>query len=232
MNKAYIILVLTLIIVSNACAQQSSEMAKLRSELETIYADDQTDRSNLSHFPPSSQESKDLWEKIDKKDSINLIKVVGILEKYGWLGIEDVGKLGNSALFLVIQHSDLATQIKYLPVLEQAVKAGKASLPNYALLKDRILIRSGARQLYGSQISQNIKTGLKYVLPIDDVENVDKRRAEVGLPPMKEYLKNFNMSWSIMQYENDLAASKSKEETTKPLFSPFKPTHKPDSIPR
>ena len=216
MKNVYIILVLTFIIVSNACGQLSSELAKVRSELEIIYADDQTDRNKLSQFPPSSEETKDLWEKIDKKDSVNLVKVVSILERYGWLGIDDVGKLGNSALFLVIQHSDLATQMKYLPLMEEAVKAGKASLPNYALLKDRVLIRSGAKQLYGSQISQDIKTGLKYVLPIDDVENLDKRRAEVGLPPMKDYLKNFNMSWSIMQYENDLAAIQSKDATTKP----------------
>lgn len=231
MNKAYNIFVLKLIIVTTAYGQLPSELAGVRSELETIYADDQTDRSTLSHLPPSSLEFKNLWKTINKKDSINLIKVQGILDKYGWLGVEEVGKHGNSALFLVIQHSDLSTQIKYLPLLEEATKAGKASASDLALLKDRTLVRAGKRQIYGSQIGKNNRTGLNYVLPLEDPENVDKRRAEVGLPPMRDYLKHFNMNWSILQYESDIAASRSQgAQQTKPLFTPFKPTHLRDSL--
>lgn len=231
MNKVFIFFVLNLIIVTTAYGQLPSEIARVRSELETIYVDDQTDRRTLSHLPPSSLEFKNLWKTINKKDSINLIKVQGILDKYGWLGVEDVGKHGNSALFLVIQHSDLSTQIKYLPLLEEAIKAGKASASDLALLTDRILVRSDKRQKYGSQIGKNNRTGLNYVLPMLDPENVDKRRAEKGLPPMREYLKHFNMNWSILQYESDIAASKNQGAVqTKPLFSPFKPTHLRDSL--
>lgn len=222
---------LLFLIVKPAAGQYSTDLARLRSELEMIYIDDQKGRRELSNYDYSSQKYKELWKTIVKRDSANLNKVKNILDNYGWLSPEEIGRNGNSALFLVIQHADLATQIKYLPLLEEAVKATKASASNFALLKDRILIRSGRRQMYGSQIGRNNRTGLKYVLPIEDPENVDKRRAELGLAPMKEYLLSFNMNWSILQYESDIAASSPLGATaSKPLFKPFKPRHLRDSL--
>ncbi|MEJ7677411.1 MAG: hypothetical protein WKG06_05970 [Segetibacter sp.] len=35
------------------------------------------------------------------------------------------------------------------------------------------------------------KTGKKYVDLLDDPDGVDKRRAQVGLPPMAEYLSQY-----------------------------------------
>jgi hypothetical protein len=43
--------------------------------------------------------------------------------------------------------------------------------------------------------------------PIVDVDHVDERRAQVGLQPMAEYLKNWNMSWNVEQYKKNLPAS-------------------------
>jgi len=40
---------------------------------------------------------------------------------------------------------------KYLPVVESAVKEGKTLASNLAVLKDRITLREGGKQIYGSQ---------------------------------------------------------------------------------
>ena len=230
MNKFYIVALLSLI-VSTTYGQTSTDLIKLRSELEVIYTDDQKGRRELSNYNSSSQESRDLWKTINKSDSANLNKVRNILDKYGWLSVEQIGREGNSALFLVIQHSDLPTQMKYQPMMEEAVKAGKASGGSFALLTDRILIGTSKKQRYGSQIGQNNKTGIKYVLPLEDPENVDIRRGSVGLSPMKEYLEHFKMTWSIIQYESDLAANTPKNPIIlKPVFKPFKQTHLRDTI--
>lgn len=230
MNKFHFIALL-LLIVKPAFGQYSTDLARLKAELEEIYTNDQKGRRDLSSYDPSSQEYKELWKTISKSDSANLNKVTYILDHYGWLSLEEVGRNGNSALFLVVQHADLATQIKYLPLLEEAVKTGKASASNFALLKDRVLVRLGKRQVYGSQIGRNNRTGLNYVLPIEDPENVDKRRAELGLTLMKEYLTIFNMNWSILQYESDIAASRTQDlSSPRPIFKPFKPFHHRDSL--
>ncbi len=141
------------------------------------------------------------WGVIKHNDSINLKKVTSMIDKYGWLGPVEIGDDGCQTLFIVIQHADLLTQEKYLPVLRAAVNAGKARPSRQAILEDRILIRKGQKQIYGSQVFLNIKTNEAYVLPLEDPYNLDIRRASMGLEPMANYIENnFNVEWDISKY--------------------------------
>jgi hypothetical protein len=145
------------------------------------------------------------WQTTRYNDSVDLIKVRAIIDKYGWLGPDEIGDDGNSTLFLVIQHADLKTQEKYLPVMQDAVKAGKARASSLALLEDRIALREGKKQIYGSQFYLNTQTNEAYVLPMDDPDHVDQRRSEVGLHSMAEYLwEGFNVKWELSQYFKNL----------------------------
>src|SRR5690606_35323113 len=87
--------------------------------LDSILIEDQKYRLELKEIENKygwgSKEMKEHWKLISFKDSVNLIKITAILDKYGWLGPDVVGEQGNSALFLVIQHSNQKTQEKYLP---------------------------------------------------------------------------------------------------------------------
>lgn len=176
--------------------------------LDSIYIEDQKYRQQIDGIEKKygweSKEMKAHWKIINEKDSINLIKVKSILDKYGWLGADVVGEQGNSTLFLVIQHSDQATQEKYLPMMREAVKNGKAQSSSLALLEDRVALRQGKRQIYGSQIGRDPETQIYYVLPLEDPDNVDKRRAEVGLGPLSEYVNHWQIKWDVEQYKKDL----------------------------
>src|SRR5690606_25247297 len=94
-----------------------------------------------------------LWKVISYHDSINAEIVFGLLDKHGWLGPEMVGNQGVTTLFLVIQHSDLEYQLKYFEMMKQAVADKKLNAGNFAMLEDRILMRQGKKQKYGSQVS-------------------------------------------------------------------------------
>ena len=144
------------------------------------------------------------WKIIQEKDSINLIKVKNILDEVGWLGFDVLGDQGNSALFLVIQHSDIVTQEKYLPMMRDAVKKGNAHGSQLALLEDRVALRQGKKQIYGSQIGKDNETNKYYVSPLEDPDNVDKRRAEVGLGPLATYVSQWQIKWDVKQYKKDL----------------------------
>ena len=136
---------------------------------------------------------------------MNLIKVSAIIDKYGWLGPVEIGDDANSTLFLVIQHADLKTQEKYLPLMRTAVKNGKAKARNLALLEDRVALREGGKQLYGTQVFQNVITKQCFVLPLADPDRLDIKRAEIGLQPLAAYLKdNFNSTWDVAKYLKDL----------------------------
>lgn len=104
-------------------------------------------------------------------------------------------------LFLVIQHSNLSTQEKYLPMLRDAVKQRKAEGANLALLEDRVAIRRGERQIYGSQVNYDMETHKYYLLPLEDPENVNRRRNSVGLGQLEDYLSRWGIKWSAESYE-------------------------------
>lgn len=179
--------------------------------LDTIYEEDQSYRMQIdeieSKYGRDSDEMKAHWKIINEKDSLNLIQVKKILDERGWLGPRVVGNKGNTTLFLVIQHADQETQEKYLPMMREAVKQGNAIPSSLAMLEDRVALGKGGKQIYGSQIGYNPETEELYVLPMIDPDNVDKRRDEVGLESMQEYISNWDLTWDVEAYKKELLKS-------------------------
>ena len=124
-----------------------------------------------------------------------------------------IGREGNRTLFLVIQHANISTQEKYLPMMREAVKNHKASASHLALLEDRIALRQGKKQIYGSQIA-TAKDGTVYIQPLDDPDNVDKRRAAAGLGPLADYVQRWNLKWDAEGYKKQLPEIEKKEKET------------------
>lgn len=195
-------------------AEVASQLLTL--QLDTIYHDDQDGRvisdSLQKLYGWQAKEIVDRWRDIEVKDSVNQMKVCAIIDRYGWIGTNVIGQRGNTTLFLVIQHASLATQQKYLPLLRDAVKKGNASGSDLALMEDRIALRTGRKQIYGSQISAYEGENRYYVSPLEDPDNVDKRRTGVGLRPMSVYLSYWNMKWDLEQYKKDLPMIEAKEK--------------------
>jgi hypothetical protein len=184
--------------------------------LDTVYQEDQKYRQQIEgiadNYGWESEEMKAHWTIINKIDSINLIKVKKILDEHGWLGSDIIGSKGSEALFLVIQHSDLATQEKYLPLMRDAVKKGKANSSALALLEDRVALRQGKKQIYGSQVEQDTQTGKYYILPLEDPDNVDKRRSEMGLGKLQDYVSIWNITWDVEEYKKKLPEIEAKQK--------------------
>ena len=139
------------------------------------------------------------------------------------LGSDVIGSNGNFTLFLVIQHADLETQEQYLPMMREAVKNKKASAYHLALLGDRVALLRGKKQIYGSQVARDKETNAFYILPLLDPYNVDKRRAEVGLQPLAEYVKEWQIKWDVEQYKKDLPAIEAKEKARLKGFQLVRP---------
>ncbi len=161
-------------------------------------------------FGKDSKEYKEVSERIKENDSITLIEVKSMIDKFGWLGNNIVGERGSDIAFLVIHHSDNSTREKYLPIMKEAVKNGTAKKSDLALLEDRVLLAQGKRQIYGSQIGRDIETQLYFVQPLADPDNVDKRREEVGLEKLAEYLLYWQIKWDLEQYKKDLPIFEAK----------------------
>ncbi len=210
MKKIKLIAILVLAVNSILFAQNKElSETKLNQELisllDTIYYYDQNLRIVWNEidkkYGNNSKQADSIIRVVEKVDSINVIKVTKILDENGWLGEDVVGEKGNITLFLIIQHSNLETQLKYLPMFREAVKNGKAKPNQLALLEDRILMEQGKKQIYGSQLMWDQNTGKYIVYPIEDPDNVDKRRAEVGLKTLSEYLKNWDIIWDVEEHK-------------------------------
>jgi len=91
-----------------------------------------------------------------------------------------VGPAGVRAVWLVAAGDTALAPV----VLHRLVEAGPdESLPaDVAVLEDRLRIRAGRRQLYGSQM--RVVNGRVTPYPIEDAEHVDLRRESAGLPPL------------------------------------------------
>lgn len=177
----------------------------LKEKLEKIHVRDQTLRQLYqdaeAKFGRESEQMNYFWELVSEQDSLNELEVINIIEEHGWVGTSVVGGKANMTLWLVIQHAPIETQEKYLPMLRESVKKGESSGSHLALLEDRIQMRNGKPQIYGSQITTDEETGKHIVYEIKDPEYVNQRRKEVGLGPIEDYVKRWGIEWTIEQKE-------------------------------
>ena len=127
--------------------------------------------------------------KYAKEDHRNQELIISIIEKCGMPTLNEVTQEQMNAIWLGLQHTENKYRIKYFPLIEKAVKNGDLSKEQYALMKDRMLMDEGKPQIFGSQI----KNGKLYNL--ESPETVNERRLEMGLEPIEDYLKRFDITF-------------------------------------
>lgn len=163
--------------------RRRDEDQKMRRELE----------AQLAKVPPGQPGPllKDMPGGFDptKVDRDNTEYLKKACEKHGWPGKSLVGEEAANAAWLLAQHADLdpAFQAKCLDLLKVAFEKGDATGQQLAYLTDRVLLKQGKKQVYGTQFTGSGKNAQPS--PIDDEANVDKRRQEVGLGTLEEYAK-------------------------------------------
>jgi len=108
------------------------------------------------------------------------------------------GEQGSHAAWLVLQHADTTTQGKYLPLLKETALIGEASMQDYAYLLDRVLIHRKQPQIYGTQAFYEEESKTYMLYHVQDPENLDHRRLEIGLIKIDDYLFIMNNKSSYL----------------------------------
>jgi heme-degrading monooxygenase HmoA len=169
-------------IASPAFAQCNDAKDKaLCADLVSIEQRDQAARNALI----TDRQNVALIAEMNKTDREDLARVEAIIAKHGWPGKSLVGSQAAQSAWLVIQHSDVATQKKYMPMMTKAAESGELDRGKVAMTIDHILISEGKPQLFGSAFKE--VNGEFVPEPIQDQKNLDARRKEVGLGPFAEY---------------------------------------------
>lgn len=165
-------------------AADSASMDALRRELLEMGRVDQEVREG---FSPESVQDTAYMLRMMRVDSAHTARIREIMATHGWPGISRVGREAANAAFLLVQHTaDNALQAEALRLM-QAAPPGNVALPDLALLTDRVRVRQGLPQLYGSQF--HVVDSRWVADPIDDMARLDERRASMGLPPMADYVR-------------------------------------------
>lgn len=126
------------------------------------------------------------------RDEERTVRLIEIVDSYGWPTPDMVGEEAATAAWLIVQHSDAdpAFQERVLSLLTDEIDDYPGKAEQVALLTDRIATNTGELQLYGSQVGC---TGATPV-PRPELERpneVEALRAAAGLEPLDIYLARF-----------------------------------------
>jgi uncharacterized membrane protein YphA (DoxX/SURF4 family)/peroxiredoxin len=119
----------------------------------------------------------DLWTRQIAIDTSNLHMIERIFKTKGYPGKTMVGTPTNTAAWYVIQHSNKIGE--YLPLIKAAGEADELPFRLVAMMEDRHLMENGKMQVYGTQ-GMTYNNTPHMIWPIEDPENVNKRREEAG----------------------------------------------------
>lgn len=131
---------------------------------------------------------------IRNTDEENTKRLDEIVEQHGWPTISLVGQDGANAAWLLVQHADRNAkfQRKCLDLMT-GLPTEEISQRDLAYLTDRVLLAQGKKQLYGTQMAP--ADGKWAPRPLEEPDNVDRRRAERGLEPLADYIKQLESAY-------------------------------------
>lgn len=173
----------------------SSQFNKaLHDEILEMKEHDQKARSNIIHIKVPSEE---LWTVVQEIDAQNGQRLKTIINQYGWPGVSLVGLDGSSAMWLLIQHQDqnVDFQKQCLELLKIAVNKYESAAQSLAYLTDRVNMNEGRPQIYGTQWIQ--ESGKFCLYAVEDIENLDQRRSQMGLCTIAEYKKQLQSVYHL-----------------------------------
>jgi hypothetical protein len=153
------------------------ELAAVRDELLAMAEEDQAVRNAVPVRASRLEETR----------RAHLPAIERIHATYGRPEVSEVGREAAAAFWLLVQHQELGLQQRLLPEMEEAVAHGDASAEDYALLFDRVMIREGREQRWGTQTS--CVDGEAVLDPVEDPAEIDRRRQALYLPPLDAYLE-------------------------------------------
>ena len=150
---------------------------------------------SMTLTPEQQAEFQKIAARVKEADDANTKWLRAVVEKQGWPTITHVGEDGAHAAWLLVQHADADPKFQR-QCLDLMTKLPKDQVKgkDLAYLTDRVLLAEGKKQIYGTQF--NLVDGKWIPRSLEDEANVDKRRAELGLPPLAEYIEQLKKAYS------------------------------------
>jgi len=170
---------------------------ELRSELLAMREKDISTRAGLVEKGElSDNEYHPIMKAVHEE---NNKRIKEIINETGWPLESEVGEEGAEAAWLLVQHAvlDPKFQEECIVLLKQAVEIGEAKAWYLAYLHDRVLIRQGKPQIYGTQ--HEVVNGCMKPLETENLEEVNKRRELLGIWSQEEHTASLQKDYDNIQ---------------------------------
>lgn len=183
--RIYLALILTTALFSCVQTNHQTDIKanydSLRTILEKMVDRDQNIRRILvDSVGIDSPNAGPFMKKMRDIDADNQKNIRLILNKYGWIGQSKIGTKAAEAFFYSIQHSDTTLMIEWFPEFKKLADIGEADKVLCAMMEDRLLMRKGKKQIYGTQATVFRDDNKVAIWPIEDSKNVNERRKKIG----------------------------------------------------
>ena len=181
----------------------SAEIAQVQSQLANHWVGDQSARRVYLASRTDDETGAKHWTRrlavaqTNQMDTKSTEFMRGLLEEYDWIDRERFGDRVSMAAWLMMQHADDHVDLQALALgrMEAYLESGGVDKGNYAFLWDRVAVNSDRKQRYGTQPTWECTPDNKLTLkPLEDPENVNERRAAMGLDTVEEGLASMERS--------------------------------------
>lgn len=191
MKKMKKTVITTLILLSATHLSMAQTNPKLSAKIDSLYAIDQNMQQAIISASQNNATQPELQRLEKLKDEIfqkNIPLLKEILKKNGLPTYKLVGKKSSDNFMVMANHSfaDIAFQKEVIHLANKETAEKSISGNQLALLTDKMLLKSGQKQIFGTQCTY--KNGVAIAQPIANEKNVDKRRKKAGLTPLATYL--------------------------------------------
>jgi hypothetical protein len=131
-----------------------------------------------------------IYPKMRKVDSANTEEFKEMIQRIGFPGIKQVGIDGEQNAFTILLHifldgvNDEADIAYFEPIMKNAVLDGSFDPHYFTIIVDRYYSMKFNYQVYGSYWVPDKATKLRAITTIKEIDEVDKRRTSIYLPPL------------------------------------------------
>ncbi|WP_302458081.1 hypothetical protein [Mediterranea massiliensis] len=187
-----------------ATAQEQRNAATIDSLLKVVLHNDQKVRHNYnqSHDPKEKEAYLRQW---DRTDSINQSIVLPIVDSIINGRLEGLSDNSWRACFMVLQHADSPTQLKYLPFVTEYYRKGHILNYEYLIYVDRIHANQRKAQPFGSQ-SAEFTNGKRIFLPMLPKAQRDSLLQTLGIAPENVQIRNGEFTFTSTITDASLSA--------------------------
>ena len=146
---------------------------------------------NIKSDSPEMKSLMDEWKMVGDSNKI-LLKT--LFKENGFLGYDEVGEQSSHNFMQMVQRMDYDStfQREVLVAMRKQIEKINASPIEFAYLTDRVNLSQGRPQIYGTQLKINEKGTSYEPKMVIDPQNLNKRRAEIGLGTIEEAISVMN----------------------------------------